>query len=58
MTFSDLCYEKHGIRDVNFARFMADSAHANFNVVREVFRFRDKFKSMVEKERTCQFHWS
>ena len=25
--------EKHGMRDVNFAGFMADSAQANFNVV-------------------------
>ena len=50
--------EKHGVRDVNFAGFMAESGHANFNAVCEVFGSGDKSKPMVGKERICQFHWS
>ena len=50
--------EKHGVKDVNFVGFMADSAQANFNVVREVFGSREKTESMLGRERTCQFHWS
>ena len=50
--------EKHGVKDVNFAGFMADSAQANFNVVREVFGSGDKMEPMLGRERTCQFHWS
>ena len=50
--------ERHGKRDVNFAGFMAVSAQANFNVVREVFGFSDKTEFMLGRERTCQFHWS
>ena len=50
--------EKHGVKDVNFARFMADSAQANFNAFREVFGSRDKSEPMLGRERTCQFHWS
>ena len=30
--------EKHGMKDVNFAKFMVDSAQANFNAICEVFR--------------------
>ena len=50
--------EKHGIRDVNFTRFMADSAQANFNAMRGMFGFGDKSKPMVGKEKTYQFHLS
>ena len=50
--------EKHGVKDVNFARFMADSVQANFNAVREVFGSGDKTEPMFGRERTCQFHWS
>ena len=50
--------EKHGVRDVNFAGFMVDSAQANFNAVRVVFGSGDKSVPMVGKEKTCQFHWS
>ena len=50
--------EKHGVRDVIFVGFMADSAQANFNAVREVFESGNKSKPMVGKERTYQFHWS
>ena len=50
--------EKHGVKNVNFAGFMADSAHANFNAVREIFRSGNKSKPMKDKEQTCQLHWS
>ena len=46
------------MKDVNFARFMADKTKANFNVVREVIGSGNKTKSMMRKEKACQFHWS
>ena len=49
--------EKHGLKKVEFAGFMADSAQANFNAVHEIFKSGDKFVPMIGKERTCQFHW-
>ena len=45
--------EKHGVKNVNFAGFMAESAQANFNAVREIFGSGNKNKSMKDKERTC-----
>ena len=48
--------EKHGVRDVNFARFMIGNAEANFNAVREVFDSGDKSKPMLGRGRTYQFH--
>ena len=50
--------EKHGVKDVNFARFIADCIQTNFNIVREVFGSRNKSKSMLRKKRTYQSHWS
>ena len=50
--------EKHRVKNVNFAGFMAESAQANFNAVCEIFGSGDKSKPMKDKERTCQFHWS
>ena len=50
--------EKHGVFDVNFCGFMADSAQANFNAVREIFGSGDKSQPMENKERTCLFHWT
>ena len=49
---------RHGVKNVNFKGFMADSAQANFNVVRKMFGSRDSSIPMEEKERTYQFHWS
>ena len=49
---------EHGVKNVNFKGFMADSVHANFNVVMKIFGLGDKNVPMEEKERTCQFHWS
>ena len=50
--------KQHGLEDVNFKGFMADSAQANFNAVRRIFGSGDKNIPMEDKERTCQFHWS
>ena len=50
--------KKYDIKDVNFTRFMANSAQTNFNVVKKVFRSENKTKSMTKTEKTCQFHWS
>ena len=49
--------EKHGVKDVNIARFMADSAQTNFNAVHKDFRSRDKSKSMLGRKQSYQFHW-
>ena len=48
----------HGIENVNFKGFMADSAQTNFNAIRKIFGFGDKSIPMEGKERTCQFHWA
>ena len=50
--------EKHSILNVNFCGFMADSAHANFNAVREIFGSGDKSQPMENKDRTCLFYWT
>ena len=49
--------EKHGVLNVNFCGFMADSAQTNFNAVREIFGSGDKSQSMENKKRTCLFPW-
>jgi hypothetical protein len=49
--------ETHSVINVNFKGFMCDSAHANFNVVRVIFGSGDPSIPMVNKERTCLFHW-
>ena len=48
--------KKYDIKDVNFTRFMVDSAQANVNVVRKVFGSENKIKSITKTEKTCQFH--
>ena len=53
-----LVLDQHGVKNVNFKGFMADSAQANFNAVRKIFGSGDKNVPMDGKERTCQFHWS
>ena len=50
--------EKHSVKNVEFAGFMADSAQANFNAVHKIFGSADKTVPMIRKERTCQFYWS
>jgi hypothetical protein len=49
---------QHGVDKVNFKGFMADSAQANWNVVRIIYGSRDASEKMVDRERTCLFHWT
>ena len=49
---------RHGVENVNFKGFMADSAQANFNVVMKIFGSGDRSIPMEGKERIYQFHWS
>jgi hypothetical protein len=48
----------HGVHDVNFKGFMADSAQANWNAIRMIYGSGDAAEKMVDKERTCLFHWT
>jgi hypothetical protein len=41
----------------NFKRFMVDNAQANWNDVRIMYGSGDASMKMVDKERTCLFHW-
>ena len=50
--------EKHGVLNVNFCGFMAESAQTNFNAVREIFGSGNKSQSMENKERICLFYWT
>ena len=43
---------------VNFKGFMADSAHANWNAVKNINGGGDPSLTMVGHEHTCLFHWS
>ena len=47
----------HGIPHPNFIGFMANSAQANWKVVRIVYVSRDPKVLMEGRERTCYFHW-
>ena len=49
---------RHGVQSVNFKGFMADSAQANWNAVRIIYGSGDATEKMVDKERTCLFHWT
>jgi hypothetical protein len=49
--------EEHGLTNVNFKGFMCDSAQANFSAVRVIFGSGDPKVPMLNKERTCFFHW-
>ena len=50
--------KSHGIENVNFKGFMADSVQENFNAIQKQFGSSDKSIPMEGKERTYQFHWS
>ncbi len=41
----------------NFKGFMSNNAQENWNVVKIVYNFSDAIIRMVDKERTCLFHW-
>ena len=49
--------QRHGVDDIQFKGFMADSAQANWNAVRIVYGGGDPTVPMEELERTCLFHW-
>jgi hypothetical protein len=42
----------------NFKGFMVDHVQANWNVIRIVYGSSDQTQPMVDKERTCYFHWT
>jgi hypothetical protein len=50
--------EENGVLNINFKGFMADSAQANWNVVRAIYEDGDPSLPMVARERICLFHWS
>ena len=43
---------------VNFKGFMADSAGANWNAVRKIYRTGDPHTKMPNRECTCLLHWT
>lgn len=49
---------RHGIPKPQFKGFMADSAQANWNAVREIYGSGDYTVPMEGRERTCLFHWA
>jgi hypothetical protein len=49
---------QHGVDKMNFKGFMTDSAQANWNVVRIIYGSGDASEKMVDRERTCLFHWT
>ena len=50
--------QRHGLDDVQFKGFMANSAQANWNAVRIVYGGGDPAVPMENRERTCLFHWT
>jgi hypothetical protein len=48
---------KKKIPNPNFNGFMANIVHVNWNIVCIVYDFDDPNKPMVDKDRTCYFHW-
>jgi hypothetical protein len=48
---------KHVFLKPNFKGFMVDITQANWNVVKIVYGSGDPSFKMVDKERTCLFHW-
>jgi hypothetical protein len=54
----NLVMERNGVKAPNFKGFMADSAQANWNAVRVVYGNGNKEDPMVDRERTCLFHWT
>jgi hypothetical protein len=47
---------ENGISNVNFKKFMADNAKANWNVVWKIYGFGDSVVPMENWERTCLFY--
>jgi hypothetical protein len=49
---------RHGVLEPKFKEFMADSAQANWNVVRVIYSSGNATIPMMDQERTCLFHWA
>jgi hypothetical protein len=49
---------ENGVPNVNFKGFMADSAQANWIVVRKIYGDGDTSVPLEGRERTCLFDWS
>ena len=49
---------RYGLLIVNFKGFIVDSASANWNVVRKIYRTGDPHTKMPDCERTYLFHWT
>jgi hypothetical protein len=49
--------QKHDFPKSNFKGFMANSTKANWNVLIIVYGSKDPFVRMIDKKRTCLFHW-
>lgn len=48
--------KKHGVQDINFWGFMADSAYANLIGVWRVFSSRNPKEPIEGEECMCDFH--
>jgi len=49
---------KHEYIEPNFKGFMVDITQASWNAVKIVYGSGDATIRMVDKERTCLFHWT
>jgi len=49
--------KKKGLGMLVFKQFMVDGAQGNWNVIHIVYGIEDLIVKMVDKERTCFFHW-
>ena len=49
---------RHSVWSINLKGFMADSALANWNTVHIIYGSGDATETMVDKEKTCLFHWT
>ena len=49
--------DRHGISNLEFKGFMANSAQANWNVIRIVYGSGDPKVPIDDCGRTCFFHW-
>jgi hypothetical protein len=49
---------RYSVPELKFKGFMADSAQANWNVVRVIYGSDDATIPMKDQERTCLFHWA
>ncbi len=49
---------RFGFVNPNFKGFMVNNVHANWNGVCFMYGSKDASMKMVDKERTCLFHWT